>query len=428
MAARVAGSRRSSRYTGSTARRSARSSAGSRSRGSRRPCGRCCRVPPPRSSRSAAAVFGTTFAAAVRRISRWSPVSRRTTAPLAKTTSGRGQRLTLAMRCEPSRSRRSVVDRVRDWRSTPSSPSTLGARGREPARARAERAQGCVGHARLLGADRQPSEVARRGQAVFDAERPPHGAGKDADPHQAQRSQLLEHRADELALQDALLEPVAVDQQRGAEGAQAVSAELVPRPAAREREVGAAVLHRRGSWTPRSRGPRRRPWTTRIRSAPCDSRATSSANAATSCPLLNGSSIVSTRASAARSPPTRSEPPTHAAGDRRGGGQCGGERGGRHESWGEPTPGARRSHRDCSLVLPARTGVNTRVDRCCSGFAAARAAVGCGHPTTDRKEPRVPLHQAGARRRRDRRPGAGAGRARRRAGAGGPQPAAAATS
>ena len=75
------------------------------------------------------------------------------------------------------------------------------------------------------------------------ADRVTDGAGQDPDPHEAQRSELLEHLTDEFALQDALLERVAVDQQRGVQGAQAADAELVPCATGRHGQVGPAVQH-----------------------------------------------------------------------------------------------------------------------------------------------------------------------------------------
>ena len=76
------------------------------------------------------------------------------------------------------------------------------------------------------------------------ADRVADGAGQDPDSHEAQGSELREHLIDEVALQYALLERVAVDQQRGVQGAQPADAELVPCATGRHGEVGPAVAAR----------------------------------------------------------------------------------------------------------------------------------------------------------------------------------------
>jgi hypothetical protein len=68
-----------------------------------------------------------------------------------------------------------------------------------------------------------------------------HPAGQDADADQAERLQLGEHLAGQVALEHALLEWIAVDEQWRDQRTKAVRAELVPRSRPREGEIAAAA-------------------------------------------------------------------------------------------------------------------------------------------------------------------------------------------
>ena len=75
---------------------------------------------------------------------------------------------------------------------------------------------------------------------MLHAERATQRPGQDTDPHQAGR-QLCEHRLDEVAAaQDALLECVAVDEERCPDRADARCAELCPGTCAHHRDVRTA--------------------------------------------------------------------------------------------------------------------------------------------------------------------------------------------
>ena len=245
MDARVRGSRSRSRYTGSTARRSARTSAGVAAskrrlapaahvgrglhlaRGARSPCPSARRWPRRCGECGAGRPSG-----------RRTPARRRT----ARARAARGS--TLVVRCEPFTSRlvsvdpeRLALEAVHPGRPGSRRRGSAAAWRRARAWSRRPRATACVP---MVSAP----EVARRGETARDAERPADGPRQDADPHEAERMQLVEHRIGDLARQHPLLEPIAVDQERRVERAEPLRAELVPRAGARERQVGPAVPHR----------------------------------------------------------------------------------------------------------------------------------------------------------------------------------------
>ena len=173
---------------------------------------------------------------ACRRTRRSAGVSAAHALRLANRTSGRGHRLTLAVRYFPALSYSS------SWISLiccsiPASPAA-GPLGPERDRPGAKNAHRRLSDPGLLDSDLQPRVVRWPEQRMVDPEWPAQRPREHADPRQPGRPQPLQHLPDHRVADDPVLQRVAVNQKRRNQRPEAAHADRIPGPGAHRAQVG----------------------------------------------------------------------------------------------------------------------------------------------------------------------------------------------